>query len=195
MVRKWWKSYKPQWSTWWPTVGAILIIALALGVLYSLGVLNPSRLKPVMCILPAPFNCQIQTFDTAGNLTITLSQGSGQTITINRIACIENSLLNSTGLPAADNYWSPDPLLVLPPPKLKYYNVPIASGGSYNFVVACYIRNNSNPANANASKYSGPISSTFAGTLVINYSIGNTMAPPFYFTVGTITTQVNTPYP
>jgi hypothetical protein len=154
---------------------AILIIALALGVLYSLGVLNPSRLKPVMCMLPAPFSCQIQSFNTAGVLSITLAQGSGQTIYINKIACVDNSLLTGTGgLPTAG--WTT-------------INQALASGSTITIPssrgLKCYI--------TSTSTYTGPMGSSFGGTLAINYSVGSSSASPYYFTMGSINAQVNTP--
>ncbi|MGC9067348.1 MAG: hypothetical protein ACP5HL_02825, partial [Minisyncoccia bacterium] len=85
---------------------AILIISLALGVLWSLGVLNPESLKPVMCELPAPFVCSNPIAATNGVVTITLGQGSGQSIRINSVACVDNSLLDSNGLPKSNAYWT-----------------------------------------------------------------------------------------
>jgi len=151
---------------------AILIIALALGVLYSLGILNPSRLKPVMCMLPAPFSCQIQSFNVGGVLSITLAQGSGQTITINQIACVDNSLLSSTtGLPTAG--WT---TLSSPPT--------ITSGSAATITVTCY--------KAASTSYTGTIGSSFGGTLVINYALSSSPNTPLY-TSGSINAQVNTP--
>jgi hypothetical protein len=83
---------------------AILIIALVLGVLYSLGALNPETLKPQVCSLSQPFYCSDQYLDTNGFLTLTIAQGSGSTIRINKIACVDKSLLNQNGLPSNPNY-------------------------------------------------------------------------------------------
>jgi hypothetical protein len=156
---------------------AILIIALALGVLYSLGVLNPSRLKPVMCMLPAPFSCQIQSFSSStGALSITLSQGSGQTITLNGIACVDNARLTGTGgLPVYGDFTTSG---------IK--GTTIASGSTATLSgIKC--------VTSTGSSYTGPIGSSFGGTLVVNYSIGSTSAAPYYFTMGSINAQVNTP--
>jgi hypothetical protein len=161
---------------------AILIIALALGVLYSLGVLNPGRLKPVMCMLPAPFSCQIQSFNTAGALGITLAQGSGSSITINKIACVDNSLLTSAGLPSNNAFWnSPSSSMGLSLP----------SGSSMLLstpTIYCYIRNSS--AASGGSPFRGTMGSSFGGTLIINYTLPS---GTYAFTSGTINAQVNTP--
>jgi len=154
---------------------AILIIALALGVLYSLGVLNPGRLKPVMCMLPAPFSCQIISFNSAGKLNISLSQGSGQQITVTNVACVDNSHIQSTGLPDTNCYggncWTS-------------FSVNVASGSSAPLpnLIQCY------PA-GNSPFGTQPIGSVFSGTLVINYTIGNAK----YVTTGSINAQVSKP--
>jgi hypothetical protein len=147
---------------------AILIIALALGVLYSLGVFNPNRLKPVGCFLPAPFTCQIQTFKGSnGNLTLLIGQGSGQTITITNVACVDNSLLTNNGLPTSG---------FIPTSKT------LASGGSIPITVNCKKSDNNFLTNGN-------IGDTFSGSLVVQYTIGSNP----YYTIGSISAQINTP--
>jgi len=158
---------------------AILIIALALGVLYSLGVLNPGRLKPVMCMLPAPFSCQIQTLSSStGKLTISLAQGSGSTYIINGIACVDNSLLGTTGIPT--NGWSIASNLAF-----STNTNSLASGTMVTVSnIACYGPN-------------GPVTNlvmgtSFGGTLIINYALPSSPNTPLY-TSGSINAQVNTP--
>jgi len=163
---------------------AILIIALALGVLYSLGVLNPSRLKPVMCMLPAPFSCQIQTFSSStGKLTISLAQGSGSSYTINGIACVDNSLLGSNGLPTNIGYWTPASSLTFTP-NIATSGYSLASGSMVTVSgIQCYASNSGAATGL-------PIGSAFGGTLVINYALPS--GTPAY-TSGSINAQVNTP--
>jgi len=153
---------------------AILIIALALGVLYSLGVFNPNRLKPVGCFLPAPFSCQIQSFKGSnGNLSILLGQGSGQTITITGVACVDNSRL-SNGLPSNNADWfNPSGTTT------------IGSGGTTTLTNIYCI-------NPGGSKFNGSIGSSFAGSIIIKYSYGSTATPPYYYTSGAISAQINT---
>ena len=149
---------------------AILIIALALGVLYSLGVFNPNRLKPVGCFLSAPFTCQIQTFKgSTGGLTLLIGQGTGQTITITNVACVDNSLLTGTGGLPASNLFTP----------VTGGNV--ASGGSISVTVSCW--------KSSSATFNGNIGDTFSGTVVINYAIGGSV----YYTMGSISAQINTP--
>jgi hypothetical protein len=162
---------------------AILIIALALGVLYSLGILNPSRLKPVMCMLPAPFSCQIQSFSSStGALTITLAQGSGNTYTINRIACVDNALIGSNGLPTANNYWTNTATgLSIAPNASGVFTFPSGTVLTARGI-KCYT--------STGSVYTGSIGSAFGGTLVLNYTLPS---GTYGFTSGAINAQVNTP--
>jgi hypothetical protein len=126
---------------------AILIVSLAVGVLYSLGILNPEALKPQICSLSAPFYCSDQYLDTNGFLTLTIAQGSGSSITINKIACVDKSLL-SNGLPLNPSYWSS-------------VGVSIPSGSQRQISnIICY--------SSGGKQYNGKIGSVFSGAIVIN---------------------------
>jgi hypothetical protein len=165
---------------------AILIIALALGVLYSLGVLNPGRLKPVMCMLPAPFSCQIGGFTTGGKLNITLSQGSGQTITLLGVACIDNQHVSSSnGLPDSNcntggnsTCWT-----AIVSGTNAVPSSTLASGSTISvYNIQCY------PA-GNGPFPTSTIGSSFGGTLILKYTMGGNT----YYTSGSINAQVNKP--
>ena len=152
---------------------AILIIALALVVLSSLGVFNPNKFRPVGCFLPAPFSCQIGGFTSGGKLNITLIQASGQQITVTNVACVDNSHILSTGLPdnnCGASCWTS-------------YSVNIASGSSANLNnIQCY-------PSGNSGFGTQPIGYVFSGALVINY----TTPSGRYVTSGSINAQVNKP--
>jgi hypothetical protein len=145
---------------------AILIIALSLAVLYSLGVLNPETLKPQLCSLSPPFYCSDQYLDTNGFLTLTIAQGSGSDIRINKIVCVDKSLLNQNGLPSNPSYWS-------------NVGVSIPSGSQRQISnIICYSRD--------GKQYNGKIGSVFFGAIVINattstganvFSVGEIGAP------------------
>jgi len=158
---------------------AILIIALALGVLYSLGVFNPNRLKPVGCFLPAPFTCQIVSVNTGGVATIILGQGSGQTITINSTACVDNTRPNNNGIPSTSSDWS------TPIPSISGGSLTIPSGGSVSLTNIYCI-------NPSGSRFNGTIGSTFSGSLIIKYTVGSSSSSTFYYSVGSISAQINT---
>jgi hypothetical protein len=146
---------------------AILIIVLALGVLYSLGVFNPAKLKPVACVFSAPFSCDIQSFTSSGQLTFTFAQGSGKTYVINKIACVDNSLIDTnTGLPVSSfTGWN------------SSVNKQLPSGSTITLTVPCYVSTN--------TIYSGPVGSSFGGTLVVNYTVQPSNTP------GSISGSVN----
>jgi hypothetical protein len=127
---------------------AILIMALALGVLYSLGILNPETLKPQMCSLSAPFYCSDQYLDTQGALNLKIAQGSGSTITINKIACVDKSLLDQRGLPSNSGYWTS-----------IWVSLPSGSQKDVRGII-CYSKN--------GAPYKGKISSVFNGVILIN---------------------------
>jgi hypothetical protein len=143
----------------------IFLISFALAFFYMSGALNPSRLTPSMCQLPAPFTCSNPTANTGGVVTITLGQGSGENITINAVACIDSSLLNlSTGFPTSDAYWT----IITP--------TTIPSGGTTTLSgIKCYDRN--------GLQWTG-IGRFRGGYLIINYSIGTSPTP--YYTMGFI---------
>jgi hypothetical protein len=158
---------------------AILIIALALGVLWSLGVLNPSKLKPIVCQFPAPFACSNPVATTTGSVSITLAQASGQTIYINRIACVDSSLIGSNGLPKNNTYWTNQATGLTPSPS----GFDLASGSTKTFSgIKCY--------GPGGSQWSGPIGSIFGGNLILNYSMGASSAAPYYYSAGSISVQV-----
>jgi hypothetical protein len=114
--------------------------------------------RPTMCLLPAPFSCQIQSFDTNGILTINLTQRSGQTIIINRITCVDNALLDTNGFPKSNSYWTTSATgLTLSINPLPNGSTTIASG------IKCYT--------SSGNVYTGPIGSSFEGTLVVNYTL------------------------
>jgi hypothetical protein len=147
---------------------AILIIALVLGVLYSLGILSPETFKPQICSLSAPFYCSGQYLDTNGFLTLTIAQGSGLTITINKIACVDKSLLLSNGLPSSPSYWSS-------------VGVSIPSGSQRQIGnIICY--------SSSGQPYSGKIGSVFSGAIIIN---ATTSTGANIFSLGEIGAPVN----
>jgi hypothetical protein len=134
----------------------------------TLKINQPTR--PTMCFLPAPFSCQIQSFDTNGILTINLAQGSENTYRINKIACVDNALLDTNGLPKSDSYWTTSATgLTLSINPLPSGSTTTASG------IKCYT--------SSGNVYTGPIDSSFEGTLVINYA---SPSGAYFFVSGSI---------
>jgi hypothetical protein len=72
---------------------AILIIAIALGVLFELGLFNPSSFVSTSCIFPADFSCIFSTMYTNGTLIVNLEQSTSSPINITAIGCNSNASL------------------------------------------------------------------------------------------------------
>jgi len=146
---------------------AILTVALALGAIYSLGILNPETLKPQVCSLSQPFYCSDQYLDANGFLTLTIAQGSGSNIRINKIACVDKSLLNQNGLPLNPSYWN-------------NVGVSIPSGSQRQISnIICY--------SSSGNQYNGKIGSVFSGAIVIN---ATTQTSANIFSIGELSAQV-----
>jgi len=73
---------------------AILIIAIALGVLFELGLFNPSSFVSTSCIFPADFSCIFSTMYTNGTLVINMEQSTSAPINITAIGCNSNASLS-----------------------------------------------------------------------------------------------------
>ncbi len=73
---------------------AILIIAIALGVLFELGLFNPSSFVSTSCIFPADFSCIFSTLSSNGMLTINMQQSTSSPINITAIGCNSNASLS-----------------------------------------------------------------------------------------------------
>ncbi|MGB9703642.1 MAG: hypothetical protein ACPLXS_02950 [Candidatus Micrarchaeales archaeon] len=67
---------------------AILIIGLAIGVLYSLGLFNPSSIAPSYCVFSGgAFLCKPFSIDANGYLSLTLTSNYPNPINVTQIAC------------------------------------------------------------------------------------------------------------
>ena len=72
---------------------ALTVLGITLIVIYKLGFFN-FLLTPVSCIPTQAFACGIFYINSNGMLTVTLSQATGGTITVNGFACSSN--INAT---------------------------------------------------------------------------------------------------
>ena len=66
---------------------AVLIALIMVGVLYMLGVFNPSRATPNLCSLPPGFSCYAYKITNGGVLYLDLSQSTGGDVEIDGIEC------------------------------------------------------------------------------------------------------------
>lgn len=80
---------------------AILIIAVVLGALFSLGIFNTSSLTGVSCIASPGFLCQNPVLGTNGNVSLTVGQSTGTSFYNVGLGCA--STANTQGLPNPTN--------------------------------------------------------------------------------------------
>jgi hypothetical protein len=115
---------------------ALLVIAIAIEIMYGLGVLNTS-LIPVSCSAYTGFSCGPYFISAnSGVMTITLSQSIGGPITINGAACASQK--NASGdRPKFGNVYVTNNALYYPTALRPGGNV-IYSGGTYTFGINCY---------------------------------------------------------
>jgi hypothetical protein len=136
-------------------------------------------------MLPPPFSCQLGGFTTGGKLNITLSQGSGQTITLLGVACIDNQHVSTTGLPDGNcnsgvnaSCWT---AIVSGTNAVPSSN--LASGSTISvYNIQCF-------PTGNGPFPTSPIGSSFGGTLILKYTMGGNT----YYTSGNLNVQVNRP--
>ena len=119
----------------------ILIIAVALGALYALGIFNTNAFVNDVCAMPADFSCQGTALGTSGFLSINITQDTGDPINITAIACSSNQ-----SLAYADRIY---PAAYLP------------NGGNHTFFIQCY---------TNSTPFTGAIGSVYHGYIIVNYT-------------------------
>ncbi|MEM4065965.1 MAG: hypothetical protein QXV17_03780 [Candidatus Micrarchaeaceae archaeon] len=124
---------------------AILIIAVVLGAIFTLGLFSPSTFAGTECLLPAGFGCTSAQLSSSGVLTITITQSTNDPINITAIGCNTQQTTANMQAPYA-------------PPSNQIYMQP---GKSYTFNIQCY---------SNGATYAQPVGSLFTGYISINYT-------------------------
>ncbi len=71
----------------------LLIIAIVLAVLYSLGVFNSSLFTPNTCVMPGSFSCQSAVLASNGLLQVSIVQNLQNPINVTAAACDSNQSL------------------------------------------------------------------------------------------------------
>ena len=121
---------------------AILIIAVALSVLFYLGVFNPSKLVSSQCIFPGDFTCLGSSIASGGLATINFEQSSQYNIKITAYGCNTQPVTT----------------------EMTQLSTPITLniGSNYTFTnIQCY--NNTLP-------FTGQAGSLFNGYIIFNYT-------------------------
>lgn len=120
---------------------AILIIAVVLGALFSLGVFSPQTLTNNQCLMPANFACLNAQLLSNGLVTVSIEQQTLTAINITAVGCNTNQTTAN---------------MAVATPAI---NLPI--GGSATFSVQCY---------SSGTAWNGPINKILNGYLTINYT-------------------------
>ncbi len=156
---------------------AILIIAVVLGALFSLGVFKGT--VGSHCIAVPPFTCQTPTMTTAGVVSVPIGVAT-ESINVYAAACSSASsgtgypLYGNIGVsPAGNNALSTvaPSLGGTPLPTTPSGPVVLNAGTIETLIVSCL---SSNTALA-ATSY--PIGSSFTGTIWLNYTTGTSSTP------------------
>ncbi|VVB77206.1 Uncharacterised protein [uncultured archaeon] len=105
---------------------ALIIIAIALAALYTLGVFNPPSLANPVCLLPAGLSCANYFLMPDGTLTLNLVQTTSSQINVTGVAC--NAMNSLTGMTP--------------------FQVSIPPGGNATFSVPCWTGYSNNPGYA-----------------------------------------------
>jgi hypothetical protein len=120
---------------------AILILAIAAGVLFSLGVFTPGSAASQICQLEAGFSCANYYMVQNGLLLVNIVQTTTIPINITSIGCNTNQSAISTNSVVPQAY------------------LPI--GGNRTLTVQCY---------SGATAFSGTVSQLYNGYLEVNYT-------------------------
>jgi hypothetical protein len=130
---------------------AIVILAVALSVLYALGVINPSTYAPHQCILSSGFTCLAYTMNSMGILRLNLQQSTPDPINITALACTQNGIVSN--LP---NY-------------LPSNQIYMTVGSNALLFVQC--------VTSAGGPFASKIGGSFSGTIVVNYTDELTKLP------------------
>jgi hypothetical protein len=68
---------------------AVLILIVAIGLLFWLGLMDTRTPIPSSCVFPSDLNCRAYAINTSGNYAIDLSQSTGKAIEVTRVRCTQ----------------------------------------------------------------------------------------------------------
>ena len=152
---------------------AILIIAIVLGALFGLGILNGSAFTLTSCLPQPGFLCQTPSLGTSGNLSFTFGQSTGSTIYNIAFGCA--STATSIGLPSNGLVYMYANGLASPW-NANVGNAGLATGNSLSLSsgsqlsvsgVKCFSQN---PVNALVSQ---TIGTAYSGSVYVNYTLSS----------------------
>ncbi|MDE1850221.1 MAG: hypothetical protein KGH54_00295 [Candidatus Micrarchaeota archaeon] len=154
---------------------AILIIAVVLGALFSLGIFNSGSLLGTSCVAAPGFLCQNPVLGTNGNLSVTIGQSTGSTFYNIGLGCA--STATAAGLP------NPTGSLVQIATSGAANTLPANQANANAALTASILQQVSGQTTSisalkcfgtNANAITGPsIGTTFSGGLWMNYTISS----------------------
>ncbi len=152
---------------------AILIIAVVLGALFSLGVFGSGNLLGTACIAQSGYLCSNPTLTAAGALTFTYGQNTGSEQYDTWLACTATQA--STGGPNPQTYGSPG--------WQGFTGNSLISGQSTPVTINC--------ASATGAVFTGSIGQSYTGTIWSEYSTTSGGAPSIIAQVATLSVKVS----
>ena len=133
---------------------AILILAIVLSALFSLGVFKANNYTPSECLISSGFTCGSYALGSDGSFSLNLQQSTSTPINITSFGCAQNGTTSNTVMRKPLN-----------PPSNQIF-LPV--GGNVTIVMNCYTGN---------GIFTGSIGTQFAGTLIVNYTNDFTNVP------------------
>ena len=169
---------------------AILIIAVVLGALFSLGVFSGGALLGTSCVAGSGYVCQNPVMGLTGQLSFTFGQNTGSSIYDTNLACAATA--NSAGLPAASGSpWVP--IGTIGNSGTGNTANELVSGQTVSVAgLTCYsgVSGNANMLAAYGSGGSVPIGTPFSGALYVSYATTEG-GPTLYAKVATVTVKIS----
>lgn len=132
---------------------AVLVIAIVLGTLFSLGLFSPSTFINTTCVFPSEFGClSAILFSTNSTLLLNLQQSSASNINVTALGC------NNQGVIAN----------MIKPLNIPSNQILMTIGSNYTFSLYCY---------QNGSVVNLQPGQVFKGYLLVNYTYLQTNFP------------------
>ena len=152
---------------------AILIIAVVLGALFSLGVFG--NLLGNHCVTTPGWSCISATLSTSGLLTMTIGQATGSTIYLKNAAC--SSVANSAGYPSYNNSGAYTLTAAANTVGVSFstgIDGPVTNGQTFTLNVPCF---SSSTQSFSSTGTSYTLGQSFTGYVWLNYSLSPTGSP------------------
>ena len=146
---------------------AILIIAVVLGALFSLGVFG--NLLGNHCVTTPGWSCASATLATSGVLKMSIGQATGSTIYLRNAAC--SATATSNGYPA----YGPNVTSNTINPGVSFSATTVTNGQSFTLSVPCYSSSGQTYSSSSSSLTPGyALGQAFTGYVWLNYSLSPT---------------------